>query len=132
MAWKFQHPLCQNEVLHIFISFISPAPHETTACPDFWNAAPILFSQALLPGLQLHNQFLWKCKSLKWRSMERNIKDFIIFSQNSVRIKSPSFPSQTTTCTLFHLILYLGNQATSITLKTSSVFRGYIWSYGCN
>ena len=71
------------QVLYSFIIFISSAPHETTACLDFWKAAPILLSQALLPGLQLHNQFLLKCKSLKCRSMERDIKDFIIFSQNS-------------------------------------------------
>lgn len=126
MCRKFQHLLCQRkcwyyfyEMLYIFICFISSAPYETTDCLDFWNPAPILSSWALLPGLQLHNQFLLKCVSLKCRSMERDIKDFIIFSQNSVRIKGSPSPSHTTICTPFY-------QLTLNIINTAAVLDNHI------
>lgn len=78
-----------------FLSFSLAQLHMRPLPAWISGRLPQFFSQALLPGLQLHNQFLLKCKSLKCRSMERDIKDSIIFSQNSQRGLHPH-PSQAT------------------------------------
>lgn len=85
-------------VLYALICFISTAPQETTdglfleICPN--SSYPGLVARAAAA-----QPILIKMGSLKCCSMEKDIKDFIISSQNSVWIMlhpSPPFPGRRT------------------------------------
>lgn len=70
------------EMLYVLICFISTAPQETTealfleCCPNSSHSGLVARAAAAQP-------ILIKMESLKCWSMEKDIKDFIISSQNS-------------------------------------------------
>ena len=84
-------------MLYIFIIFISSAPHETTACLDFWKAAPIL-----LPGLVARaaaaQPILIKMQVFEMQVYGKGHKGFhYLFSKLTERITPPPLPGHTPT-----------------------------------
>lgn len=83
------------EMLYVLICFISTAPQETTEallleyCPNSSHPGLVARAAAAQP-------ILIKMESLKCWSMEKDIKDFIISSQNSQWGRTALHPSQGT------------------------------------
>lgn len=115
--WRIPTSSAQHKVLglclwglYVLICFISTAPQETTdglfleICPDSSHPGLVARAAAAQP-------ILIKMESLKCWSTEKDIKDFIISSQNSQyrfcsTLRFPSLPRGTTThvpfCQLKH------------------------------
>lgn len=83
------------EMLYVLICFISTAPQETTEAL-FLECCPNSSRPGLVARAAAAQPILIKMESLKCWSMEKDIKDFIISSQNSQWGRAALHPSQGT------------------------------------